>query len=476
MAIDPPRSLTARMVSAAGLWCLLVLGAAGLLLSSLFKEAMERNFDARLGADLENLVAAIEAAPNQQVIQTRPLGDPRYERAYSGWYWQIRGRSGILLRSRSLWDGELTDATGAAPSQPPPTPGEFGESVAALGPNGENIRIFTRRLQLPGDAPPYAFSVAGATSEMRAASRRFNRALVLSLGALGLGLLVALVVQVRYGLSPLREAQRALTAIRTGSREKLEGAFPSEIQPLAQELNALLEQNGRVVDRARTHVGNLAHGLKTPLSVLRNAAHELADADRTGIERQLGYMQDQIDRYLARARAAGPIGLRRGRTPVLAVVDELERTLRKIYRDRPLAMSIAGDRDLAFAGDAQDLQEILGNLLDNAFKWGRRKIQVTVRVTGPSGLTIEVSDDGPGLAPEGRATVLQRGRRLDESTPGSGLGLDIARDIAELYGGEIELSEGPEGGLMVTAHLPAAERLVGANSTGREIGTEEKDR
>ncbi len=440
------RSLTSRLVISAGLWAACVLGAGGLLLAGVFADVVEHNFDARLQADLENLVAAVDSPRPTGLALGRPLGDPRYERAYSGWYWQIRSATGESLRSRSLWDAEL-------PALPTPT----DSPITLRGPNDESVRLFTSLISLPGHERRVAFSIAGTTSEINAASARFNRVLSAALAALGAGLLVAVVVQVRYGLRPLRELGAALSAIRTGKRERLEGAFPVEVLPLASELNALLTQNAQVVDRARTHVGNLAHGLKTPLSVLTNSIRELPEPERGNTARQLTLMQERIDRYLARARAAGPVGLRRGRTSLLGVVEELESALARIYRERDIVLSLSVPESLAFAGDSEDLQEIIGNLLDNAFKWASGEVVISADMAdSPEHFTLAIEDDGPGLPPETRDSVLERGKRLDESIPGAGLGLGIAQEIVALYGGKMTLDASPRGGLAVRLRLPAA--------------------
>ncbi|MFT5390130.1 MAG: signal transduction histidine kinase [Gammaproteobacteria bacterium] len=448
-------SLTARLVRSAGVWCLFSLGAGGVALSSLFANAMRGNFDAALQGELVNLAAAVEVSPAGALEPVRRLADPRYERAYSGWYWQVSTPQHTVLRSRSLWDEELPLSRTDSPALSEATSVDFAQAIPGVGPNAEAVRILTRRVQLPGALAAYRFTVARTTETLDANITAFNRTLWASLLVLGAGLLTALIIQVRYGLGPLRVVHSALAAIRAGAHERLEGEFPKEIAPLVTELNALLDQNTRVVERARTQVGNLAHGLKTPLSVLWNNAADLPALDRAALEHQLRTMQEHIDRYLARARTAGPVGLRRGHTPVLDVVNELARTLAKIYREREFQVTVTDESSIAFAGDSQDLQEILGNLLDNAYKWGESTIRVAISGAPEGWFEVEVADDGPGLGADRRENVLLRGKRLDEATPGSGLGLDIARDVVELYGGNIELGDAPEGGLLVRVRLPA---------------------
>jgi signal transduction histidine kinase len=274
-----------------------------------------------------------------------------------------------------------------------------------------------------------------------------------SLSILGLGLLAALLIQVRFGLQPLRRMRQAIVAVRTGRAQRLEGEFPVEIAPLSDELNTLIEHNAAVLERARTQVSNLAHALKTPLSVLANeaaAAGPLADT----VKRQIAAMRRHVDHYLARARAAAATRVIGVRTDVVVVVEDLRRTLERIYVDRGIRVDAEVAAGLAFRGERQDLEEMLGNLMDNACKWARAGVAVAARQDSDR-IVVTVDDDGPGLPDDRRAAVFDRGTRLDESVPGSGLGLAIVRDIAELYSGTILLGESPKGGLRATLTLPA---------------------
>ncbi|HSA83065.1 MAG TPA: sensor histidine kinase, partial [Geminicoccaceae bacterium] len=348
--------------------------------------------------------------------------------------------------STSLWDQRL-------PMAPPPDRKVATSEVP--GPLGQNLRLLVRAISLPGIEEPLLYAVAGDRAEISAEKRRFDRLLSLALGVLFLGLLGALLLQVRIALLPLRRIEAALAAIRAGAARRLEGRFPAELQPLAHELNALLDHSEALIERARTHVGNLAHGLKTPLAVLTNEAARREGALAALVGRQVAQMRRLVDHHLARARAMATGSILGARTEVAPLLVDLRRTLLKIHAGRQLTIEVACPPELAFRGARQDLEEMLGNLLDNACKWAAQKVQVRVERTAER-LCLTIEDDGPGLAAEQRAKVLERGRRLDERVPGSGLGLAIVADIVQLYGGGIALERAATGGLGVTLELPAA--------------------
>jgi signal transduction histidine kinase len=305
----------------------------------------------------------------------------------------------------------------------------------------------------------YVFAVAADTEEFTIAVDAFNRTLVFSLGALGLGLLLAVIAQVYYGLLPLQRIRGALAAVREGRAERFEGKFPNEVEPLVAELNGLLDHTTEVLARARAHVGNLAHGLKTPLTVLANEGDSPTAETAAIIRQQTSVMRRQVDHYLSRTRAIGDVALPRAHTDLMPVIQGLARTLEKIHAGSTLSLVVDCDAGLTFRGEQHDLEEMLGNLADNACKWANTTVHITARAlaaTGSGGLrvAITVDDDGPGVDPELRPFVFDRGRRLDESKPGSGLGLSIVRDIAALYGGHCELTDSPLGGLRAVLILP----------------------
>jgi signal transduction histidine kinase len=313
--------------------------------------------------------------------------------------------------------------------------------------------VVSRRFTFPRGRA-YDFFVAADLVDVDAEVAEFNGTLFWSFVVLGLGLIAAVFLQVRIGLQPLRRVTLALSRIRDGQARRLEGKFPAEIAPLASELNSLIEHSAEVVGRARTHVSNLAHFLKTPLTVLASEADShpgpLADA----VKRHVGTMRRQVDHYLKRARAAGSLDVLGNRTPVKPVLDDLARVLTRIHHQAGVTITVDCPPTLYFRGERQDLEEIAGNLMDNACKWSHGQVAVTAAREGAM-LTVTVEDDGEGLSPEDRALVGHRGERLDESVPGTGLGLAIVQDIAKLYGGTLRLETARLGGLRAVLALPA---------------------
>jgi signal transduction histidine kinase len=309
----------------------------------------------------------------------------------------------------------------------------------------------------------FVVTIAGDAMEIAEEASLFNRSLFITLALLGLVFVLTAAFQVRFGLMPLRRISNSLHAIRTGRAERLTGEFPVEIEPLAREVNALIDTNRDIVTRARTHVGNLAHALKTPISVLLNETAGRSDPATEKVREQIGIMREQVQHHLERARIAARVAVPGTLIEVAPVVDAVVRTMQKIYRDRGLELAAKHEANVRFHGEQQDLEEMIGNLIDNACKWA--KSRVTIQVSGefrdPAArlfFRMTVDDDGPGLKPEARQEVLtQRGRRLDESKPGSGLGLSIVSDLAHLYSGRLELGTAPPGGLRVELVLPAGE-------------------
>lgn len=453
-----PFSLKTRLIGLAIAWSFLILIAGGLALSWVFAQAARDAFDDRLDVLVKSLVAAVDNAEDGRLTDAI-AGEPRFERPLSGWYWQIEGPIG-LLRSRSLWDRDL--------------PLTDEDEVIISGPLGQQLRMLSRTVEIGGE--DYRFRVAGETSSIVLATQRFIVTVAIALAILGLGLILAVFVQVWYGLEPVRRLRDKLAAVRTGQAEVLEGQFPAELTPLVDELNGLIAHNRRVIERARSHAGNLAHGLKTPLSIIANDADGTDDTRLARTTRkQLPRVQHLIDHHLSRARAAGT-GTTPGTawTPVGPVVDDLVRTLTRLHRHRDLDFAVELADGASFRGDREDLMEILGNLLENASKWAALKIAVRVE-PDPDGLRFTVDDDGPGLSEADRERAVERGRRMDEAVPGHGLGLAIVRDVTALYAGHLALSESPWGGLRAEVVLPgavaaSADREVPAGPPGEWVG------
>jgi signal transduction histidine kinase len=302
----------------------------------------------------------------------------------------------------------------------------------------------------------FIYTVAAVRTEMDENIEDFRLTIVLTILGLGLVLIGTVWLQVRFGLGPLRRIPKALAAIRSGENDRLTGSFSAEVEPLAREINALLDHNAEVVERARTHVGNLAHALKTPLAVLTNEASGREGPLADSVKAQLAIMQQQVDHHLSRARMAARAGVLGARTSVMPVLEGLARTLEKIHRARAISVSLEGPPEIAFRGERQDLEEMLGNLLDNACKYAKARVSAKAMEGEGGRLVIEIADDGPGVPSEHRRVAQKRGVRLDEKGQGSGLGLSIVNDIAEIYGGGFTMDEAKLGGLRVVLDLPLA--------------------
>jgi signal transduction histidine kinase len=454
------KSIAGRLIAAAALWVALMLVVGGLLLSNLFREPIEQSFEQRLGFLLDTLIAAVDLTPDGQAIQRQPMGEPRFLRQYSGWYWQVGSlESGkVLGRSRSMWDFEI------------PLPAAGGNdaterSYALDGPLSQKLQVLEKRITEEGVPGAYVFLVATDRADLVAAIGAFNITLLWSLGVLGVGLIAAIFLQVRFGLLPLQRIRRALADVRDGRADRLAGDFPNEIRPLADELNGLLDHTNEVLARARAHVGNLAHALKTPLAVLTNEGERPSEDVAAVVNQQTALMRRHVDHHLARARAIGQASLLRSHIPLLPVLQSLARTLEKIHERAGVTITVDAEERLAFRGEQNDLEEMLGNLLDNACKWAASEVTLraeSVSAPGAGGLQIRlvIDDDGPGIAPDLRSEIFDRGRRGDETKPGSGLGLAIVRDIATLYGGHVDIGDipgnPPESGLRAILTLPGA--------------------
>ena len=451
-----PNSLAFRLFASAAAWTLVVLPVTAFLLLSLYRQAVERNFDARLNVYLTSLIASTTAQGATTPSAPANLGEPSFTIPFSGWYWQIKAPGGTepLFVSDSLLDQQLK-----LPSQEGVVPDQtLTRRAYAPGPQDQRLRVVEREIRPAGpQSSPYSYAVAGDAAEVERDLGEFRTMLIAALAVLGLGLVVATLFQVRFGLAPLRAIRHDLSAIRSGEAERLEGELPTEIRPLQQELNALIQSNREIVERARTHVGNLAHALKTPLSVITNEAREKEGPLAGKVIEQAELMRTQITHHLDRARVAARSGAIGDITDVDGVLKGLKRALDRIYEGRALDIEVRCDSGLKFQGEKQDFEEMVGNLCDNACKWAKSRVWVTaVRRDGAADFEVVVDDDGPGLTEAERAKVVKRGQRLDETKPGSGLGLSIVADLAHLYKGRFELEPSPQGGLRARLELPAA--------------------
>lgn len=457
MTAAPMRdSLRFRLLLGTLFWIAVSIVTAGWGLGKLFRQHVEAQFHAELQTHLDQLTAQVAQDPRGQPTLAMPLSDPRFNKPFAGLYWQIDRIAGVdfpdlpgVLRSRSLWDETLSVPTDA------PATGEIHRHRVD-GPEGRTLGIVERSIRL--DTLALRLIVAADVGLMVAPVARFNDALWLALGILGAGLALAAFMQVIIGLAPLRRLQTALGRVRNGEAQRLDGSFPSEVMPLVAEFNSVLEQNAEVVERARTQAGNLAHALKTPLSVLANAAHAHAGPDATLaqlVATQVAMARQQVDYHLARAQSAATVRRHGVRAPVEPVITGLVRTLHRLHAARNLELVVSPLTDAAvFRGEEHDLQEMLGNLIDNACKWAKSRVEIQVRSTAEQ-LEISIDDDGKGVPAELRDSILGRGIRADQQVPGTGLGLAIVADLARLYGGQLTLADSPLGGLRASLVLPA---------------------
>jgi signal transduction histidine kinase len=450
-------SLARRLILLAAGWSLALLVGTGVALSAVFHQAVLSRFDQALTDTVDGLYAGSTVGPDGQVLAPA-LTDARALRAYSGRYWEIaeltpQGRLRQPTRSRSLWDSELS-VPAEVVERVRRSPGE-GVPYDTVGPVDEPVRAVAMMVQLPGRAEPVVFMAAEDRTPIDRDVRRFAATIAGALALLALGLIAAVFVQVKIGLAPLFAMGREVATVRQGKAQRLAGAYPAELSPLAGELNALLDHNQEVVERQRTHVGNLAHALKTPVSVMLAEAERQPGPLAEVVGRQAEAMRGHVEHHLRRARAAARSQGAGERTAVAPVLDELARALERIFEGRSVEWD--APEDLCFAGERQDLQEMAGNMIENACKWSRRRVRAVAEAVDGRRFRLVVEDDGPGLPPERRAEVLKRGARLDETAPGSGLGLSIVDELARAYGGALDLSDSRLGGLKIALELPRAE-------------------
>jgi signal transduction histidine kinase len=451
-------SLALRLFIWATGWTVVILIITGVALSTLYRHAVERAFDRRLDVYLRTLVADVASPEEGADKYPQSIGEPLFELPLSGWYWQVTrldSKTPEVHSSRSLWDSSLP----RLPDEKTSTDAEFRQGYAK-GPEDQELRLVERDIDLGTDGR-YLIAVAGDASEIDDETGSFERTIIITFTALTLALLLTTALQVRFGLAPLARISEGLAAIRSGRAERLQGKFPVEIAPLARETNALIDANREIVERARTHVGNLAHALKTPLSVIVNeAAARGNDPFACKVLEQADIMRDQVARQLERARLAARSTVVGTSVEVPPVVTALARTMEKLYRARDIAIDVDVPDHARFRGEQQDLEEMVGNLVDNGCKWAQSRVAIEVMADQPpsdgakSRVRIIVDDDGPGLSPAEREQVALRGQRLDETKPGSGLGLSIVVELAGLYGGVLTLGTAPIGGLRAELALP----------------------
>ena len=440
-------SLSRRMILIAAVWISLLLAGGGLALDRVLTTAVTQNVDSQLEYVLNSaLIVSAEIGPDGEVLFTREPADQRFLEPYSGLYWQVSAPGHEAFPSRSLWDRRLA----------------FGGRHNDLGVHiydsaqfaSEPLRIVERDVTLPGSPVRWRFKVAASRDGLDAQVNAIRRILGVSFALLGLGLIVLAALQTVYGLRPLRRVREEIARLRAGTGRRIDTAMPREVMPLVDELNGLIEHNERQAEEARRHAGNLAHALKTPLTVIMNAATARAPDLGPTVIREATTMRRQVDHHLARARAVGRRGHAHSRAAVWASLESVERAVARLYPQ--VRFDTDGPRDLWVHVERQDLDELLGNLIENAAKYGGGSVFVTVRAEGGF-IEILVEDDGTGIPEAERVRIFDRGARLDTGKPGTGLGLAIVRDVTEIYGGTIALAESEDlGGLCARLRLPAA--------------------
>ncbi|MFL6765378.1 MAG: ATP-binding protein [Sphingomicrobium sp.] len=438
------------MIGIAAVWIVALLLIGGFALDRVLSRSIVDSFDNQLVFVLNSMIASSEIGPVGEVRFNRQLADQRFLEPYSGFYYQISGDGADTLASRSLWDRRLRVNAAHVDLKPH----LYDSDEFSTPGHAEPLRVAERDVRLPGSKIWWRYQLAQSRETIDEQIRTLRRTLIWSFSALGVGLLLLAALQTFYGLWPLRRVRDEVAAIRSGDKTRIGDEFPEEIRPLTEEINQLLAHSEAQAEEARRHAGNLAHALKTPLTVITNAATaDSADLDATVI-RESAAMRRQIDHHLARARAIGRRATAHARAIVWESLEAVERAVDRLYES--VTVDIAGDHQAQVRVERQDLDEMLGNLVENAAKYGGGRVFVTVEAKNGT-VDILVEDDGPGIPEERRGELFKRGARLDTTgKPGTGLGLAIVRDVAEIYGGSIHLEESEDlGGLLARLTLPS---------------------
>ncbi len=425
------------------------------LITTLYRQTSERGFDSLLSAHLFNLIGSVGISEGGVLTGSPDLGDLRFSQPNSGWYWSVEpaseGTSGVL-RSSSMTRPLASPSVAEVPFN-----SAFQRNYITDGLAGEELEVFESEFVLDAKNRAARFRVMGNRTELEQEIATFQRRLLTYLSLFGIGMIGINAAAILFGLQPLRRVRNALAMVREGTAQRLAGSFPTEIQPLANETNALIENNRRIVERSRTQVGNLAHSLKTPLAVMLNEGRALGGAKGRLIADQAAAMQKQVEHYLQRARVAAQRNSVVYRTPINPLVERMARVVQKLNPRMKLSLSLPAE-DIIFAGEREDLEEILGNLLENAMKWAKSTASISVVSLAEDGdgaglFEVLIEDDGPGIPADKAREAMQRGRRLDESKPGTGLGLAIVADLVNEYGGTMALGRSAWGGLKATIRL-----------------------
>lgn len=453
-----PKSVAFRVIAFSTIWAMAAFFVIATVISTLYQNASQRNFDSLLSAHLFNLIGAVEVTPLGRLSGTPQLGDVRYTVPNSGWYWSVEQLSKEItgkLRSLSM----IKDIE-SPPLTQVPFDIDFQRRYQAEGLAGEQIRVVESEFVLDAENRVARFRVMGNLTELEEEIWQFRRQLYVYLALFGFGMIAINALAILFGLRPLDRVRHALSRIREGRAEKLDGDLPVEIAPLASEMNALIENNRSMLERSRTQVGNLAHSLKTPLAVLVNEGRTISGDKGKLIVEQAAAMQHQVQHYLQRARIAAQRDSVVFRTPVVPLLERMVRVGEKLNPNLKISLRTTQE-PLVFAGESEDFEEIIGNLLENAWNWADSSVTVTAGLATDAEwdgyFQVIIEDDGPGIPDEKAREVLKRGKRLDESKPGTGLGLSIVSDMISEYEGRLGLEKADGGGLKAVVLLRCAQ-------------------
>ena len=427
------RSLRHRILLGSFLWLSLILLSAAIFLPEAVRRYLHDQLTEQATLHLDELSSLVEFTPEGVLTVQGRLSDPRFRKPYSGWYWQVQSGDQVL-RSRSLWDARFDIGAGESP-------------------DNQDLLFSNRQLTFSWQTSPIQLTIAMDSQPTEQTFDVLTDGLMLALLAIGISAMLLIALQIHWSLRPMSTLQADLKSVRQGEVDRLSGQYPDEVQPVVDDLNRLLFHYGELLERARHHTGNLAHALKTPLAVIVNETATLPENQQQVLNSALEQLQNRINYHLARARMAGTSKILAVDSCPADVVDALAMVFEKAYASRDIVVINELDDRVRVAVEVRDLEEMLGNLLENAFKWATSQVRVYAEQTDTS-LWLFIDDDGPGLLPEQMNIVLQRGVRLDEQTPGSGLGLNIVHDIIISYGGVLALATSRSGGLQVQLRLP----------------------
>ncbi|MGF1760797.1 ATP-binding protein [Photobacterium sagamiensis] len=431
-------SIRSRLLIAAAVWLLAITLSAGYLLPSFIKSYLVDQEKQQLYLYLDELTARVDVNQSGKITLSDKLSNPRFQSPYSGLYWSLTVNN-QKLRSRSLWDTQING----------------NEYEGYKGPDKQSLIVVTRNFLLPELDDPVELSVAVNQDKLANTLEQLTHGLWLILFTMAMGMLALTWLQVSWSLWPLRKLQNNLKSVRDGSVSELTGFYPSEVKPVIDDLNALLFHYQELLERARNHSGNLSHALKTPIAILNNEVTLLNEPDKQKLSPIIQQLQQHIDYHLAQARMAGAANILAAKTAPSTRVDAISMAMDKIYAQRNVVLVNELDSELMVAVEKRDLDEIIGNLIENGYKWANSLIRIHHQYSDDQQIYIVIEDDGPGIAESECEEVLKRGVRLDETTSGTGLGLNITYELAHSYRGKLTLSRSALGGLKAVLVLPA---------------------